>query len=99
MVLAPRAPPAASTISAPDHLTSFVLLVLGLAVGYALHALRTHRRGNSSAQTSGQSGTSPEFLRSGLEWCIAMSGAKRVILWRIDTPAGLVRPEAVAGGP
>jgi diguanylate cyclase (GGDEF)-like protein len=27
-----------------------------------------------------------------------MSGAKRVVLWRIDTQAGLVRTEAVAGG-
>jgi diguanylate cyclase (GGDEF)-like protein len=40
----------------------------------------------------------PEFLRNGLEWCIAMSGAKRVVLWRVDMHAGLVRAVAAAGG-
>lgn len=40
----------------------------------------------------------PEFLRSGMQWCMRMSGAKRVVLWRVDSNAGLVRAEAVAGG-
>jgi diguanylate cyclase (GGDEF)-like protein len=40
----------------------------------------------------------PDFLRAGLEWCLAMAGAKRVLLWRLESNHGLVRPIGVAGG-
>ena len=39
-----------------------------------------------------------DFVRSGIEWCQAMSGAKRVILWKTDEAAGLVKPMAATGG-
>ena len=39
----------------------------------------------------------PDFLRAGLEWCLAMSGARRVLLWRVDVANGVVRPVGVAG--
>ena len=39
-----------------------------------------------------------DFKRAGLEWCMTMSGAQRVLLWRVDDRNGLVRVVGVAGG-
>jgi diguanylate cyclase (GGDEF)-like protein len=39
-----------------------------------------------------------DFIRAGIEWCHAMSGAKRVVLWEVDDAAGLVRVVSATGG-
>lgn len=36
-------------------------------------------------------------LRDALEWCLAMSGALRIVLWQMDRTAGLITPIASAG--
>jgi diguanylate cyclase (GGDEF)-like protein len=39
-----------------------------------------------------------DFKRAGLEWCKTMSGARRVLLWRVDDRNGLVRVIGAVGG-
>ncbi len=40
----------------------------------------------------------PDFIREALDWSMSLSGARRVLLWRVDLPHGLVRVYAGAGG-
>lgn len=98
--MAPRAPPIAST-SFSTNLTSLIVLLAGFTLGWLSRARlsRVRARGGSAPSADpARTGDSPEFLRIGLQWCMRMAGARRVVLWRIDAAAGLVRAEAAAGG-
>jgi diguanylate cyclase (GGDEF)-like protein len=72
---------------------AFVLLLWSL-----LASRRRPRRARPAAAVDLDSSETLDFLRSGIEWCQAMSGARRVILWEADEASGLVRPVAGTGG-
>lgn len=77
--------------------------ILILAVAFALlvwsfFATRYHIRHPVTIREIVHETETPDFLRAGLEWCLAMSGARRVVLWRIEESSGLVRAAGVAGG-
>jgi diguanylate cyclase (GGDEF)-like protein len=78
------------------------VLIIGLAfilMIWALFASRQHvRRQRVSRELPANETDSTDFIRSGIEWCQTMSGAKRVILWKTDEAAGLVKPMAATGG-
>ena len=74
-----------------------------LAIGFILliwsfFATRYHTRHPITVREVVHEAETPDYLRAGLQWCLAMSGARRVLLWRIEESTGLVRPVGVAGG-
>ncbi len=73
---------------------SFILLVWAFfsTRQHTATAAQAHRREEPIAHDP------TDFVRSGIEWCQAMSGAKRVVLWFVDDAAGLVRPVSATGG-
>ena len=71
---------------------AFILLV------WSFFATRYHVRHPITIREVVHEAETPDYLRAGLQWCLAMSGAKRVLLWRIEESTGLVRPVGVAGG-
>jgi diguanylate cyclase (GGDEF)-like protein len=77
------------------------LIIIALAFAlliWSFFAAPRTRRNTGVQQLAVASAETPDFLRAGIEWCRAMSGAKRVVLWSVDEPAGLVRPIGAAGG-
>ncbi|MGQ0561672.1 MAG: GGDEF domain-containing protein [Gemmatimonadota bacterium] len=76
-----------------------LILVFGVGLGWMLRAARSHSAvPDPNTVPAPDRAPDPGFLRKALEWCLAMAGASRVVLWRIDADAGLVRAQAVAGG-
>ena len=55
-------------------------------------------RPRASIDTNQEFTQAIDYLRGGLEWCLSISGARRVLLWRLDEPNSLVRVRASAGG-
>lgn len=100
----PPAPRPASTRFFRAHLNSVFILLAGVGIGWLLRSRRSSslsRAAQTDTETGRATGTGqpPDFLREALQWCLPMSGARRVLLWHIDDSAALIKPIACVGGP
>ncbi|HEY0304382.1 MAG TPA: GGDEF domain-containing protein [Longimicrobiales bacterium] len=78
------------------------LVIITLAFALLVWAFfATRRQSHTKAQKHEAQQTAQDttdFIRAGIEWCLVMSGAKRVVLWFVDDGAGLARVVSATGG-
>ena len=77
----------------------FLIALAFLLLVWAFFSTRRHTRHTVMPVREAESPEdATDFVRAGIEWCQAMSGATRVVLWHVDEAAGLVRPVSATGG-